>query len=615
MLKLPFRMIVFALAAFSLLRGVLLLVHGSYFSALSWQELAAAWLRGLRFDGQLAVLGFAPFLLLLLLPWRRLQRRTFRLLVSWAAAAVLAVLLGIGLADTAYFGEVGRHLGGELFNLGGDLGFVGQAAFSSRLSYTLGGMVLVALMLYGWHRLVAPAAADWRGGLLWGGAQSFLVLLCLVLMARGTLGGGKPLGTVDAFKGQNLAQANLSLNGPLAAFKAAGRQAAPLDLLDEAEAAGLSAAEPQPFAYRSPVAAPSGKNVVFILLEGWSYRYIDGLSGSRYGATPYLDSLVPQAQVWDRFYAAGQRSIMGIQAALTSVPALPGQANLGFGLEVNRMSRIAGIARAHGYRTLMAQTSKRRSFYMDGIAHALGFEEYYGMEDVPRLREYPDEAAYGWDYDTLQFLARKLDETGGQKPFFAFVFTGTTHEPFADPGREFHIAAHDKGGEAGFLNTLRYSDWALQQFMAYAAQQAWYRNTVFVITADHTLSAGRSGDAAEAFHIPLLVYTPDGSLPPQRHSRLGSQYDLLPTLMDLFGFPETVSTFGTSLLSAAQRPLPQLLNRGESSVMLADSGTVAFNHRHILGTAPNPAQAADLQRLYWRMQAADRLLRANRWAE
>lgn len=612
MWSLPLRMIWFALAAFVLLRLGLLWAYPEHFADLSLWQKAGAFAQGLRFDGQLAVLAFAPFLLLLMIPWPRLQRRGFRKTVSWLAAAVLAVLLGIGVADLAYFGEVGRHLGGELFNLGGDWGFVWQAAVSSRLGHTLGGLAMLLLAGWLWQRLVAGKAVAWNGTWRRGAVQSCLLLVCLVLAARGTLGGGKPLSTIDAFKGQTLAQANLAINGPLAALKAGDQQAAPLDLLSAEEMAAVARTQPaQPFLYRPASNAPSGKNVVFILLESWSSRYIDGLAGSAYGATPYLDSLIARAQVWDRFYAAGQRSIVGIQAALTAVPALPGQPNLGFGLEVNRMSRIAALADAHGYRTLMAQSSKRRSFYMDGIAHALGFREYYGMEDVPLLRSYAEQAPYGWDYDTLQFVGRKLSE--GRQPFFAFVFTGTTHEPFADPGREFHLAPHQSSGEQGFLNTLRYSDWALQEFMAYAEQQSWYRNTVFVISADHTLNAGPGGQGAEAFHIPLLIFAPDGSLPPQRHSRLASQYDLLPTFIDLLGWNEPVSAFGHSLLRPdSQQPL--MMTKGDISVMLAEGAYAEFNRRHLL-TEEGGDAAPQRRLLQWRMQTADTLLRQNRWAE
>src|SRR5690554_908404 len=103
-----------------------------------------------------------------------------------------------------------------------------------------------------------------------------------------------------------------------------------------------------------------------------------------------------------------------------------------------------------GYDTVMMQTSSRRSFHMDAIASLVGFNQYYGMEDFPMLRDYPvSMPAFGWDYEGLMFLSQKLKQVDADSPFFAFFFTGTTHEPFPDPGQEFHVYPHgEKIGRA-----------------------------------------------------------------------------------------------------------------------------------------------------------------------
>lgn len=187
MWSLPLRMIWFALAAFVLLRLGLLWAYPEHFADLSLWQKAGAFAQGLRFDGQLAVLAFAPFLLLLMIPWPRLQRRGFRKTVSWLAAAVLAVLLGIGVADLAYFGEVGRHLGGELFNLGGDWGFVWQVAVSSRLGHTLGGLAM--LLLAGCGSVWWPAK-QWLGTEHGGAARcNHVYCWCVWCWRRGGLWG------------------------------------------------------------------------------------------------------------------------------------------------------------------------------------------------------------------------------------------------------------------------------------------------------------------------------------------------------------------------------------------------------------------------------------------
>lgn len=608
MLALIIRIVLFSAVVFSLLRLSLFAAYTTYFESVSL--LAALW-SGLRFDLQLTVMAYAPFLLLLLLPIPQWQTKTFRQLCTWACAAILAVLFSIAVADAAYFGEAYRHLGGELFNIGNDIGAMVETALTSRWVVTLGGIASLMVMAWAWWRLVAATTQtisnNWRKMVVY----CFIGMLSLVFLGRGMVIKGKPLDAIDAFNGYGQAQANLALNGALLslqAFKNRHHQK-PLVYLNDVETQSFDAHYPHPFLYH-PRAHKSDKNIVFILMESWSYRYIDALANNGYHVTPNMDALIGKSQVWDNFFAAGQRSIIGIQAALTSVPALPEREPIGFGLELSNISRIAELASQQGYRTIMAQSSKRRSFHMDGIANALGFQEYYGQEDVPLIRDYPQGIpAFGWDYDTLMFFGKKLSQNPN-KPFFAFFFTGTTHEPFADAGTDFHIYPHDTKGENGFLNTLKYSDWSIGEFMKYAAQQPWYHNTVFVFVADHTLNSGvRGGTVRERFHIPLIMFDPNQPNP-VHHSRQASQYDLMPTFADVLGIDQPIYTFGQSLFTDPQ-PLPLMLNQGNSTAMLDGNISAEFQNQQLIAGQPS----SQLKLLQWRMQEADRLLRTNTWSK
>ncbi|MCF7528767.1 LTA synthase family protein [Neisseria lisongii] len=603
------RIVLFSLMLFCGVRFALFYTYADYFSQ---GNLFKALLNGIRFDGKLTVLILLPFLLLLSLPFHKLNHIKLRRFCAWSAGIILAAAFCISVADIAYFGEVQRHLGSEILLLGNDTVFIWQTAFGSRLAYTLAGLSSLLILFFLWKRLVMPEAKPVSGCLKIRIVWSVLHLLLLVFLARGMVVKGKALNTVDAFDGNGQVQANLTLNGVLVTVDTVRNHHnnRPLVYLNEADSNMLAAQYPQPFRYRS-LQQPSGKNIVFILLESWSYRYIDALAGNHFGVTPNMDKLISQSTVWDNFHAAGQRSIIGIQAALTSVPALPDRQPLGFGLELNNMSRIAELAGKQGYRTLMVQSSKRRSFHMDGIAQALGFQEYYGQEDIPLIRRYPQEMPpFGWDYDTLMFLGKQLGKLPDQ-PFFAFLFTGTTHEPFADAGAEFQHYQHDKKGENGFLNTLSYSDWAIGEFMSYAAKQPWYRNTVFVFCADHTLNSGsKPSEIKQRFHIPLVIFDPTHPVAGQRNE-LSSQYDLLPTFVDILGIQTPVYTFGQSLLAQTHQNLPLTLNQGNSMVMLAADGSFAQLQGKEIVTGSS--DHSDLKLWKWRMQTADQYLRQNIW--
>ena len=619
--QLPILVLTLAALVFAALRIALRAAYPHYFAD---TQLPAALLAGARFDLKLIVIALAPCLLLWLLPMRRARVAT-----AWLAFALLIALLGLGIADLAYFGEVSRHIGSDLLNIGGDIGSIIGIAFGSRLVYTLAALAAFAALAYLWQRsVIRIARAPIQGSLKTQIPQSLALLLGYVFLARGMVLTGKPLGNIDAFNGNGQSQANLTLNGSLVTLQALNdrRAAAPLRYLDDATAQRIAAAHPHPFRYQTSN-PPSRKNVVIILLESWSYKYIDALSGNNYRATPYMDALIAKSQVWTNFYAAGQRSIIGIQASLTSVPALPNRQPIGFGLELNNMSRIAELAQKQGYRTLMLQTSNRRSFHIDGVAQAIGFQEYYGKEDVPIIRQYPqDPPPFGWDYDSLMYFGKQISSK--PEPFFAFFFSGTTHEPYARTGKEFDIRPHAETGENGFLNTLQYSDWSVAQFMQYAAQQPWHNNTIYIFMADHTRNEPvRSDSVREQYHIPLIVYHPQWQ--PEKHSELASQYDILPTLADWLGIQQPVYTFGRSLANRQTRAneLPLMLNHGDDAYILSPNGiaplapgslktnAMSVGEAKTLDSNDSSAWQQDLQYEQWRIQTADQKLRHNQWAQ
>ncbi|TNG95389.1 LTA synthase family protein [Pasteurellaceae bacterium USgator11] len=625
-LRFPFLLLLSSASMFALCRLLFIGLYSDYFSTLTSTQYWHVFWQGFRFDMHISVIVFSPILLIAALPLKVVQKPLLLKKLAYIGLLLSLIMLALTLIDITYFGEVYRHIGQELFQLTDDFDLIIELALTSRIIYTLAGIVLLILFTICYKSAVINTTARqsvtlsqpiWLRFILYAA----FVLFCFWL-ARGMIIQSRPIGYADAFKhNATSAESNLILNSVFVIAKEAkNRQSnTTLDILTEQEKQQCHKKCVDNFQFKATSASSNNtkKNVVFILLESWSYQYIDGLAGSHYHVTPFIDSLIPKAQVWDRFYAAGQRSIIGIQAALTSTPALNNFPALGFGLELNRLNKPAEILNQHHYRTLMLQSSNRRSFNMDGIASILGFQEYYGKEDIPLVRQYPqDTPKFGWDYDSLMFLNQKLNETEyQQKPFFAFLFTGTTHEPFADPGAEFHVYPHDNANKNGFLNTLRYSDWSLQQFMQNAAQQPWYNNTIFIFTADHVLKTS-SDHLHEQFHIPLIIYTPDGSLAPLRQQTLATQYDLLPTLFDLLGIGDTISTFGQSLLHPQIDNPPLMLNRGDAIGVISNSGSAVLNGEQQSELSnTSPALQQEIQQLKWKIIGAEQKLKKNQWVE
>lgn len=625
----PLRVLLFSTAVFAALRLIFLVVYPDYFSSLTFSGIATAFLVGLRFDFAITTISVALFFLVLVLPFNFKGRVLSVKVLLWLSFFVLACLWAINLGDLLYFGEVYRHAGRELLLLTEDLGMFVELAFSSRVLVLLASLPVFLLLAWLWHRwVVLPSATRLVGGLPVRALGSLLALVLLVISARGGVLTSKPLSHIDANEAGGVHEASLALNGafavihsvrkglkdeitPLSFYTKEALSQKTLELLPEGTDPFLQSLD-------SKSSLAPNKNLVIILLESWSTEYIDGLASTDYGVTPNMDKLISQSRVWENAFAAGQRSIEGIQAVLTSVPLLESQPVVGWGLEQNRMTRLASLLGKRGYQSVMMQSSNRRSFHMDGIAAAMGFDEYFGKEDLTLRLDYPVEVpSFGWDYEVLMHLADYLENTPKHKPFFAFLFTGTTHEPFPDPGKKFHRYEHTKDAESAYLNTLYYSDWALGEFMQRAAKQDWYNDTVFVFVADHVLRASAT-ELDQSFRIPLVIYTPDQSLQPGRDLAYASQYDVLPTLVDLLGITEPIASFGRSLLKPVKKEMNGVMvQRGQMTGWLSPEGWFGFNRLAEQGSTGVYIESEIRQPvanwLKWRMQLADQRLLKNEW--
>ncbi|NRA82587.1 MAG: LTA synthase family protein [Gammaproteobacteria bacterium] len=479
----------------------------------------------------------------------------FKLLKSVGLNLGFVVLLVAAIAlfaDTLYFGIVNRHAFRDALLLMTELDFVLPLLLSNYLLPFVAGLVALVAAIALWLRYLQCTSrwvikpARWSHQLSVLLVSIFLLLICI----RGFDIEGKPQSMIDAYIDHNEQQANLVLNGVYTSIKGltASKKSRQYHFVDN-----LEQAQPRQFkAFSSTFSdnTPNDRNLFIILVEALSYEYIDALAGTSYGATPFLDQLAKKSEVYDNFYAVGQRSYYGMQGILFGIPPLDGIGYIGGGLELSRLSKIGDMAAKHGYYTQMLQSSNRDSIRLNSIANYAGFDTYLGRSDIPVTRtDYPnpEAAQFGWDYEMLMKTLSLVNQQS--KPFLSFSFTGTMHMPYAEPPKQWQIYRHGEDRMNDFLNTVRYTDQSLREFFALAEQQPWFKQTTFMIMADHTLfNAGAS--LKKSFHIPLFIYRPGQGVAPTRHKMMASQLDILPTVIDLLGFDDSFSAMGQSLYRA-----------------------------------------------------------------
>jgi len=595
---------------FCLARLILWLHYSDQFEGLSSADVFMGFLGGLRFDlSSMSTLLGLPILLSFLPLVRSLSwRRFWHLGIGGISLVILALLV----IDLVYFAYVKRHLSYELSAAQGDWGLMVKMAWGGYKGVLLGFAGFSILWLWFWSIL----GRNQRPGL---GLGSFVWLfLLIVALARGGFS-AKPVSVIDAYAQGNDQLANLLLNGVFtgshALLLADGPDHLYYEPKDAVRWAGGDPEAPFPMLRHNP-GPKKGLNLVFFLIESLSYDYIDQLGHKNYGVTPNLDKLVQESKVYTRFYASGQRSLEGVQIVLTGLPSVIGLPTLGEGFQA-RYSSLGNIGQANGYQGLFVQAMKRQSFRGEAVAGATGFKHFYGSEDIPRLLDYPDpEAApFGWDHETFQFALQKMDEL--EKPFVSFIVSSTTHTPFPPLPPEFEKYPRDPNAESGFLNTLAYTDWALGQFIEQAKTKPWFENTLIVLTADHAMGNFWDGDYLKRFQIPLIVYGP--GIEPGMDPTLGSQIDILPSLIDWLGLQGDYAAIGRPLGEGGlgfaymrQGPIMMLVNKqGYFRHSLANRlESIDPNGE----TLPEEAQAKMERQLLSIDQATFQLLLENRWA-
>ena len=128
------------------------------------------------------------------------------------------------------------------------------------------------------------------------------------------------------------------------------------------------------------------------------------------------------------------------------------------------------------------------------------------------------------------------------RPFFLHIMTTSNHRPYTWPKGRVDMKQGTRDGAA------KYTDWAIGDFIRRVQAKPYFRDTVFVITADHCAdSAGKSRIPINRYHIPLLIYSP-AHIEPRRVERMTAQIDIPPTLLGLLNFSYRSRFFGHDVL-------------------------------------------------------------------
>ena len=284
-------------------------------------------------------------------------------------------------------------------------------------------------------------------------------------------------------------------------------------------------------------------NVMLVMIESLSASYM-GIYGNDQNLTPNMDVLSKQSLFFNNFFATGTRTVRGMEAVTMSIPPTPGR-SIVKRPDNHNLSGMGWIFKNKGY---------DNKFIYAGHGYFDNMNAYFshnGFAIVDRFNFKEDEVSFSnvWGVCDEDLFAKSIKEADKsyamKKPFFSFIMTTSNHRPYTYPKGKIDIPSH-----TGRSGGVKYTDYAINQFLKDASKKPWFDNTLFIFVADHNGgSAGKNELPVYRYKIPFLVYAPS-IIKPEIVTKLASQIDLAPTLFSLLDWSYKSKFYGQDILSS-----------------------------------------------------------------
>ncbi|MEB0027235.1 LTA synthase family protein [Pseudomonas sp. MH9.2] len=567
---------------YTLLRVALLVYNREMIGSIPASTFFEAMVNGLRFDLRLTIYLLIPLVLALFSARAMTGRGMFRFWLTIGAS----ITLFLGLMELDFYREFHQRLNGLVFQ------YVKEDP-KTVLSMLWNGFPVGRYLL-------AWAAVTWVLSLLFKGIDRLtrtrrrlnvssssnrsvapwylrigVFVACLmvaVVAARGTLRQGPPLRWGDAYTTDSNFANQLGLNGTLSLISAAEA------LTSDQRANIWKATLPQPLAeqtVRDMLLTASDKlvdsdtaavrrdslppvektlpirNVVVILMESFAGHSVGAL-GSDANITPYFDKLSKEGLLFDRFFSNGTHTHQGMFATMACFPNLPGFEYL--------MQTPEGSHKLSGLPQLLSARKYDDVYVYNGDFawdNQSGFFSNQGMTNFIGRNDFVDpvfsDPTWGVsDQDMFDRGAQELKAREGGKPFYALLQSLSNHTPYALPENLPVERVTGHGTLDEHLTAMRYADWALGQFFEKARKEPYFKETLFIVVGDHGFGNDQQVSEMDLgrFNVPMLMIGPGVQEKfGQRSSVVGTQIDIVPTIMGRLGGESRNQCWGRDLLN------------------------------------------------------------------
>ncbi|MBO5615489.1 MAG: LTA synthase family protein, partial [Prevotella sp.] len=515
-----------------------------------------AWRGGLVFDTSAILYTNALYVVMMLFPLHWKENAAYQKLCKWIFVIVNSMAFAINLADSVYFRYTMRRTTTTVFEEFSNESNLGSIFFTELLRHWYLVLLFAVVVAGLWFCYFKPCL-DYHKLKPWW-KYDIACLLSLLLYAPFCIAGMRG-GFTTAVRPITISNANqyvqrpsdaaLVLNTPFSLIRSIGKNVfvVPSYFSDEKELTSIYSPIHQSSTLNSQL---STKNVVILIVESFGREYIGALNknleGGKYkGYTPYVDALISKSTTFKYSFCNGRKSIDGMPSILSSIPMFVEPFIL-TPSSMNDYTGLAGILGAEGYETAFFHGAQNGSMGFQAFAQKTGFQKYYGRTEYEEAKGTDDfDGTWAiWDEPFLQYYAEEMGQM--KQPFMTAVFTASSHHPYAVP--EQYKEIYPEEGIA-MHKCIRYTDMAIGKFFETCSKQSWFRNTIFVLTSDHTNMSDHAEYQTDlgGFCSPIIIYDPSNPIG-EVQDKIAQQIDILPTILGLLGYNKPYFGFGIDLL-------------------------------------------------------------------
>jgi phosphoglycerol transferase MdoB-like AlkP superfamily enzyme len=507
---------------------------------------------GIWFDAIAICLAFLILAIIYLFPLPIRGYRIFQVVNKTIFMVIVLAMIALNLLDFEYFAYTSKRSTIDLFSVlaaGSDFK-QNVTVFITDFWHLLLMLITSAVIIWKWYSKIGESNETFKNKpknfYVTNTVSYILVLTLFVIVGRGGFQ-LRPVGILEASNFTSSQNTALVLNTPFTMIKSFDNK-----VLEEQDFfSTIEATEKyfNPIQKSQPLhLLPDSTNVVIIILESFGSEFVGFTNNGGVSYTPFLDSLMRQSLTFSHSFANGKKSIEAVPSILASIPSLMNDPFITSSYGSNKIVGLPELLKKFGYESAFYHGATNGSMNFDIFTKSIGFDHYIGRTEYGN-ESHTDESWGVLDEYFEPWSAQQMSQL--KPPFFATLFTISSHHPYFIPE---NWKSKVKKGPQEIAASINYGDHSLRLFFETAKKQKWFKNTVFILCADHSPASSTPfyNLRTNIYQIPMAIYAPSGKIKAEKKQGIFKQLDIYPSILDLLNIKTNFYSYGNSVFQKSK---------------------------------------------------------------